>query len=75
MAHPELDSSEVQLTERASPVAIELRRRRALLRISQVEPLRWTGAARTVINEIEREGRRPPCRTWQASRQQWRPVE
>jgi DNA-binding XRE family transcriptional regulator len=54
MAHPELDSSEVQLTERASPVAIELRRRRALLRISQVEALRWTGAARTVINEIER---------------------
>jgi transcriptional regulator with XRE-family HTH domain len=50
-------------------VASELRRRRELLGISQVEPSRRTGVARTVINEIERGKRIPSLPTWQALRE------
>ena len=59
----------MQVVGRMSPVAAELRRRRELLGITQVEPSRRTGVARTVINEIERGRRVPSIPTWQAIRE------
>ena len=49
--------------EAGRAIATELRRRRDLLGITQVEAARRTGVARSVIKEIEQEHRIPSVRT------------
>jgi segregation and condensation protein B len=54
--------------EAGRAIAAELRRRRDLLRITQVEAARRTGVARSVINEIEQGHRVPSVRTYERLR-------
>jgi segregation and condensation protein B len=54
--------------EAGQAIAAELRRRRDLLRITQVEAARRTGVARSVINEIEQGHRVPSVRTYERLR-------
>jgi segregation and condensation protein B len=68
-ADPPAETEASSGADRARPVAVELRRRRELLGISQAEAARRTKVARTVINEIERGRRIPSIPTWQALRE------